>query len=501
MRRSVSVTVKAGLALSLLVGFDQLVLSKVSSPSSTASINRRPVDGQTTGRRGRNRTTTTATVAAPTTTTAAAATTTHPAGHATTTAAPAVTTRATTAPTVATTRATVPTTVGTPATTAAATTSTTHNHTPTGNYPTVWTPSPGPRNGEAFVENFDADPTSPQAWQPDNWDIQFHNRESPFWATPEPMMGHNSATCGAAPAHHAITTWRDSTYVCLHHLMTAVQGSMYGAIYLTPPAMVDITTEGTISWQNSTLLTSDRDWQDVWVTPFAQNLTMPLYDWLPDLQGEPGTAIHVSRDFGRGAWLVNVVRDHVSTQVAYLNEPADLPRTQAGVTTYEIRLTRTGIKFGLPEHNLWVDASFANLGFTAGVVQFAHHSYSPEKNGGGNFANSWSWDSFRISPTKPLTITHASPRLVVGDGAVTFPAAPANAFLRFSGVCAIEMDTGTGFKPVARQAQEFRFVEHFSSYFVPIPAGLTSAKFRFAGEGWYQGFPCAVRDATVWTAA
>lgn len=499
MRRSVSVTVKAGLALSLLVGFDQLVLSKLSAPSSTAVITRRPPTGQTTGRRTRGRTATT--IVTPPTTLPTAAPTTHPADHVTTTSsgAPVVTVPATATTTASSTAPTTPTT--TPTTAAPSTTATTHDHTPTGAFPALWTPSAGPRNGEAFVENFDADPTSPQPWQPDNWDLQFHNRDPAFWATPEPMEGHNSSSCGAAPAQHAISTWRDSTYVCLHHLMTAVKGSFYGAIYLTPPAMVDLSTQGTISWQNSTLLTSDRDWQDVWVTPFAENLTMPLYDWLPDLQGEPRTSIHVSRDFGGPGWVVNLVRNHVSTQIASLREPTDLPRTQAGVTTYEIRLSRTGLTFGLPERNLWVNASFADIGFTAGVVQFGHHSYTPEKNGGANTANSWSWDSFRISPTKPLTITHASPRLLSGDGAITFAAAPTNAFLRFSGVCTIEMDTGTGFKPVPRQAQEFRFVEHFASYFVPIPAGTTSAKFRFTGEGWYQGFPCAVRDAAVWTAA
>jgi hypothetical protein len=364
----------------------------------------------------------------------------------------------------------------------------------------VWTPSPGPRNGGAFVENFDADPLSPQPWQPDNWDIQFHNRDFNFWASPEPVMGHNSATCGSAPAHHAISTWRDSTYVCLNHMMTAIKGTLYGAIYLTPPAMVDFAAEGTISWQNSTLLTSDRDWQDVWITPYAENLATPLYEWLPDLQGEPRTSVHVTRDFGGPAWNINVVRNHQSTTVGRLQEPADLPRTQAGVSTYEIRMTRTGLRFGIVERNLWTTVGYADLGFTAGVVQFGHHSYTPEKNGGANVANSWSWDSFRISPTRPLTITRATPRLVQTNGAsVTFAPAPPNASLRFSGVCAIEMNTGSGWQSVARQPEEKRSVEHFASYQVPIPAGTTSASFRFAGEGWYTGFPCAVKDAHVWS--
>lgn len=496
MRRSVAITIKAGLVLSMLVGFDKLVLDPSTSPS--AQRVQRKIDG-TSGRRGKRSTTTTTQVAATTTTTHAAHPTVATLPPSVPTTAPAPT-AATTAPATTATTAVATTPAPTPATTAAATTTTTHTHTG-GGFPTVWTPSPGPRAGEPFVENFDADPLTPQPWKPDNWDIQYHSRDIGTWVAPEPMMGHNSDTCGAAPAEHAITTWKDSTYVCLHHLMTAVKAEGYGAIYLTPPAMVDFAQQGVIQWSNSTLLTSDRDWQDVWISPYDVNLVTPLYEWLPDLQGEPVTAVHVSRDFGRATWFVNVVRGHQSTQVASLTEPADLPRTQAGVTAYEIRLTRTGITFGLPERNLWTSATVADLGFSTGVVQFGHHSYNPTKNGGDNKANSWSWDTFRIAPTKPLTITTASPRLMMDNGgSITFPPAPANARLRFSGVCAIEMNTGSGWQKLATQPQEQKLVEHFSSYFVPIPQGTTTASFRFTGEGWYTGFPCAVKDAHVWTA-
>jgi hypothetical protein len=501
MRRGrVALAVRAGVVVSLLIGAEQAVFSDAKAPSSVAIIEPAATTDSTaaTSRRWRRRrTTTTSAAPAPTTAVTAPATTVKPAP----TVAPPTPAPTTRPPaTTATTAAPTPTTRATTTTTRAATT-TTHNHTTPGSYPPVWTPSPGPRNGEAFVENFDADPSTPQPWRPSNWDIQYHTRDFKFWAAAEPMMGHNGPNCESAPAEHRITTWADSTYVCLHHMMTAVNGTDYGAIYLTPPAMLDFATEGTVSWMNSTLLTSDRDWQDLWITPYAQNLATPLYDWLPDLQGEPATSVHITRDFGRPGWLINVVRNHVSTQIATLTEPADLPRTQAGMTAYELRLTRTGLRFGLPERNLWVTASFADLGFTTGVVQFGHHSYNPTKNGGSNIANSWSWDSFRIAPTKPLAIAQASPRLVSTDGgSITFPAAPANASLRFSGVCSIEMDTGSGYKKVTPQPQERYSVGLFSSYFVPIAAGTTTARFRFAGEGWYVGYPCAIKDAAVWSA-
>ena len=39
-----------------------------------------------------------------------------------------------------------------------------------------------------------------------------------------------------------------------------------------------------------------RDWIDLWVTPFNENLQLPLEDWLPDLQGPPKDSVHIRMD-------------------------------------------------------------------------------------------------------------------------------------------------------------------------------------------------------------
>jgi len=44
-----------------------------------------------------------------------------------------------------------------------------------------------------------------------------------------------------------------------------------------------------------------------------------------------------------------------------------------------------------------------------------------------------------------------------------------------------------------------RSPEHASSYFVPIPAGSTSATIDFTADDWYTpGYGCFARDFHVW---
>ncbi|MGE3268762.1 MAG: hypothetical protein AB7P40_08460, partial [Chloroflexota bacterium] len=57
-----------------------------------------------------------------------------------------------------------------------------------------------------FVEAFDAQPESPEAWHPANWDVQVHHVDEPDWKVFPPIAAQHSASCGAPPATHMVTT-------------------------------------------------------------------------------------------------------------------------------------------------------------------------------------------------------------------------------------------------------------------------------------------------------
>ena len=65
-------------------------------------------------------------------------------------------------------------------------------------------------------------------------------------------------------------------------------------------------------------------------------------------------------------------------------------------------------------------------------------------------------------------------------------------------MCRIFIDSGSGF----REALEVPGTkdggnETGHSFFEPIPAGTTKIRVRFAGDGWYDGFPCLFEDPVV----
>lgn len=436
------------------------VMSSLTSSSSPTTAS----SGRQGSRRYRSTATTAAATATPPTPTSAA-----------------TTVGTTPAPSSSTTRATVPAATATTATTTAATT------------------APVPvASADTFVETFDGDPSSPLAWHPAYWDIQYHSRDLGTWVTPPAVDAHHGPNCSPSPDMHRVTTWEQSTFVCLGHGHTAIDTSGYGEIMMTPDVLVDFSSKpGTVQWATSTLITSARDWTDVWITPWEDNLALPLADWLPDLQGEPRNGIHVTMDFGQPVFNINVIRNHQSTTVGRLAWPTSLIQSWRDREPFKIELTRTGLTLSIPNHDASTTVKFADLGWSTGVVQFGHHSYNPTKDGAG-FANSWGWDNIAISPAVKFSMQQLTPRILMDKGTLSFPAAAAGSKLRFAGICAIDIDFGNGFTRVAPQPQERDVVEHFSSYFVDVPAGATSATFRFSGDGWYSGFDCAVKDAAIW---
>lgn len=336
-----------------------------------------------------------------------------------------------------------------------------------------------------------------------DWDVQVHSRDPGTWFSLEPINAQHGADCGAPPASHVNTSYEGSVFICRDHMMTAINASDYGMIYLAPNQMLDWSSgEAVLSFDLSTLKMSARDWVDIWLTPYASNLALPLDSEFPDAQGTPaGNFIHVRMDnFDPGAGFRVYVNGN------------ELPGNQTGYGSvltpdaarrdrFELRIGTGHISFGMPAYNLWwADNVAVNPGFTQGVVQLGHHSYNPTKENSGVPAT-WHWDNVSLSPSVPFSIQRANERYVYSkDGAphtgtVTFPPAPANAYLRFSAIGSVAVNGQ------ARQPQPSSgpfHLETFASYFVPIPAGSTSATIGLSENGWYN-YDLFAKDFHVWS--
>ena len=112
----------------------------------------------------------------------------------------------------------------------------------------------------------------------------------------------------------------------------------------------------------------------------------------------------------------------------------------------------------------------------------------------------WHWDNLaitnRLDVGTAFTIRHATPRQIVKAGTVTFPTAPSGAFLRFAALCRPVVN---GVPSVYQPTAEKHHPEHASSYFVPIPAGSTSATIDFVADDWFTpSYGCFARDFHVW---
>ena len=369
----------------------------------------------------------------------------------------------------------------------------------------------------AFLESFDGAPTQPTPWTPANWDVTVHSRNTGRPDTLDPMDAVHGPDCSPPPDTHVNDTYEGAVYICRDHLMTAIKDEAYGAIYLTPDALVDLTAgTASISFDVSTLTLTNRDWWDVWVSPYDEQLQTPLEEWLPDLGGAPRHAVHV-RLHDAGTIGASTYSDFAETAVPALTTAAydsfltpDAKRRD----TVVIELSTTHLKVGMPQYDFWwIDTDIAELPFTTGVVQFGHHSYNPLKDcepgtgrspDGTCSPNTWHWDNVAIAPAVPFSIVRATSRVADKDTPlVTLAApAPADAHLRFSGIGAnleFSTDGGETWQPAELQeVGKARAAEHFASYWTPVPAGTTAIVFR--GEPAIAG-DWIIRDVSVWSQA
>jgi len=360
-----------------------------------------------------------------------------------------------------------------------------------------------------FNFSWTGSPSSPQPWNPSDWDVIVHSRDTATWGQIDPIEAEHGADCAPPPATHLVTTYEDAVFICRNHMMTAINGGGYGVIYFAPNQLVDFSSgAASIKYRVSTLRASLRDWHDIWVTPFDDNLVLPLYRF-PDLQGPPRNAVHIQLA-GDDTFNGNVFRNFASSDLPRSDwTPYDkvLGPSPTQRTAFELDISRTHIRFGMPEYNLWwIDTDVPDLGFNQGVVQVGHHSYNPTKATNGH-PGTWHWSEFSISSAVPFTTLRGDLQSVDSNtrGEVCFTSlAPTSSYLRFAGVGQIQVsfDGGRTFAPAQPAAQVGPHSEGspqvglFASYWTPIPAGTRSVVFR--GIDWWAG-PWWVRDPSIWS--
>jgi len=362
---------------------------------------------------------------------------------------------------------------------------------------------------EPFLFNWVGAPASPQPWNPADWDVIVHSRDTATWGQIDPIEADHGPDCAAPPASHLVTSYEGAVFLCKNHMMTAINGGGYGVIYFAPNRLVDFSSGmSSVKYRVSTFRASLRDWHDIWITPFDDNLVLPLYRF-PDLQGPPRNAVHIQL-VGDDTFNGALFRNFVSTDLPKVNgTPYDalLGPSPTQRTAFELDISRTHIRFGLPEYKFWwIDTDVPDLGFSQGVVQLGHHSYNPTKAENGH-PGTWHWSEFSISSSVPFTMLRGDLQSINADTRheVCFSSsAISGSHLRFAGVGTIlvSFDGGRTFVQAQAAAQIGPHGEGspqvalFASYWTPIPAGVSSVVFR--GVDWWGG-PWWVRDPAIWS--
>jgi hypothetical protein len=365
----------------------------------------------------------------------------------------------------------------------------------------------------AFLETFTGNPAAPTEWQPSNWDVTRHIRAGANRLVPESMQAHHGADCAPHPAEHVMATYEAMVFLCRDHLMTALNASGYGLIYLTPNQLVDFSAgEAAVRWDMSTHHDGFRDWVDLWITPYDAHLQLPFDSYppgSPDLHGPPRNAVQIRMGGSSGnvVFEAYTYRDWVQTRAPLTTASTTalhslVTESATQRTPFELRISRTRVQFGIVGGHQWHDWSIADLGWDRGVVQFGHHSYNPTKHCSDQGLpaadcppNTWHWDNVVVDPAVPFTLLRGDVRYLDHQGAITNPAlmaekrvtfpspAPTGAHLRFAGYGAtmeVSLDNGATWATVQRQAlcPTCDRDGHYRSYWHPVPAGTQSVRLR-----------------------
>lgn len=381
-------------------------------------------------------------------------------------------------------------------------------------------------NSLVFFETFDGDPAAPESWTDENWDLTIHQRDQDKLYVMAAMPADHGPNCEAPPATHTITAFEDNLYICKNHMMTANYGVSdnggYGLIYFAPNRLIDTTGDFFIKFDMSTYRVNPaRNWVDVWIVPFDQNLQLAIHDFDPDLQGAPleGVQIRLRQE---NYFSITIHENGNETNIAFdnFNQYHDvLEMSKKNRSTFYIGVANGHLKVGLPEYNLWwhdqpAPEIFSRTAWREAVVQFGHHSYTPDKFCELSFfpfvcaqhgADTFHWDNMMLYPTKQFDLVQGTPRLITTSTAVkTFTPnkpAPAGSYLRFAGIgenLQVSFDSGLTWQNPNEQAHsKTKQNNHFRSYWHPVPEGTTQVIFK--GENWFGGqLEWAARDISFW---
>lgn len=390
-----------------------------------------------------------------------------------------------------------------------------------------------------FTWNWLGTPVTAQPWQPgsiNNWDLILHNRDNQN--SVYMVQAQHGLDCAPFPATHPVTQFADSVFICKDHLMTALNGGGYSEIVMTPAQLLDFSSSGTVQFSLSTAKNNNRDWTDVWISPFSGQLLLPSGGIPPDLQGPTANALALEeessipttahlkqfRNCGTSATCAvtetNGTGQDIESCVAPLGGVSSSRRDTRVLTLTPTHITYSIMVNGTP--CVLLDSNISAMGFTQAVIQFGHHSYAPDEGTACNFpgcvvnlgtgaGNTWHWSNVSMAPAVPFTMLRGDmPLTGIQAGTtktVNFAApAPANSFLRFSALAArgsVKVSANGGAPVVAQeQIQKGDGVDGVSAgshigYWTPIPAGTTSVTFSAQDSvaccGW------AIQDVSIWS--
>jgi hypothetical protein len=306
-------------------------------------------------------------------------------------------------------------------------------------------------------------------------------------------------------------------------MMTAISAGGYGAIYLTPDHAMNFDGgTSSLTFSVSSVRTSQRDWWDLWVTPWQENLVLPLQTGMPDLEGPPRDSLHLMM-MGENRFTGELYKGCVPGNCNSIDLPvastdawdSRVPPSARIRTRFELDVSQNHVRFGIPDVNLWwVDAN-VSMPFTQGIVQVGHHSYNPTKDNGcgpppGQTScepDTWHWSDFAISRATAFGILNGD-LMTARQGADTvhFPApAPAGSFLRFNGLGLKSLRVSyNGAPPVVPQLQTqagrtgsgVSDPSDDANFWTPVPEGTTSV--RFSGQDWWGG-PWLAQGIAIWS--
>ncbi len=357
----------------------------------------------------------------------------------------------------------------------------------------------------AFCASFDTIANAaPKRFAGARWHIHQNVTDYQRWRSGDAVHAQHGADCGPPPATHVANRWGEYVFICRNHLMTARAAPSYGATYLMPRVQaVWSNRRAVVAWDVSTFSMSARDWIDLWITPFDDLLAVPIdSDGPTAYQGHPRNAIHVRNSNDARSWAVTVIRNFREVRSRTFHLPARVTPSATDRSSFEVRITRGGVSFGMPRLNRWITVRAA-VPFTKGIVQWAQHSYNPTKDNSGVPAT-WHWDNFFVTPARRLRMTRVFPVRTIADNGdvrrLRFAApARAGARLAFGGVCQIGINFGDGWRRLPKQPASRGNVQEESSasYLVRVPRGAQRARIRFSGDDWYTGYPCVVETPVL----